>query len=57
MKLRQSGVENEEFLLVKFYSQTDSLQSGLVLQSGLGYIRENLGGEIEKVRWGLYVVP
>ena len=43
MKLRQSGVENEEFLLVKFYSQTDSLQSGLVLQAGLGNIRQNLG--------------
>ena len=43
MKLRQSGVENEKFLLVKFYSQTDSLQSGLVLQAGLGNIRQNLG--------------
>ena len=49
MKLRQSGVENEKFLLVKFYSQTHSLQSGLVLQSGLGNIRENLGSKYSTV--------
>ena len=42
MELCQSGVENEKFLLVKLDSQAHSLQSGLVLQSGLRNIRENL---------------
>ena len=42
MKLRQSGVEDEKFLLVKFDSQADSFQSGLIFQTGLGYVRENL---------------
>ena len=56
MKLRQSGVENEKFLLVKFNSQAHSFQSGLVLQPGLGNIRENLGGEVEQFSLGLYIV-
>ena len=56
MELRQSGMENEEFLLVKSHSQAHSFQSGLVLQPGLGNIRENLGGEVEQFSLGLYIV-
>ena len=50
MELRQSGVEDEEFLLVKFHSQAHSFQSGLILQPGLGNIRENLGG-VKQFSW------
>lgn len=46
MKLRQSGMENEEFLLVKFHSQADSFQSWLIFQSRLGNIREDLRRKI-----------
>ena len=53
MKLRQSGVENEKFLLVKFNSQAHSFQSGLVLQSGLGNIRENLGSKYKALQYSL----
>ena len=50
MELRQSGVEDEEFLLVESHSQAHSFQSGLVLQPGLGNIRENLGG-VKQFSW------
>ena len=42
VELRQSGVEDEKFLLVKFDSQADSFKSGLIFQTGLWYVRENL---------------
>ena len=51
MELRQSGMENEEFLLVKSHSQAHSFQSGLVLQSGLGNIRENLGSKYKALQY------